>query len=104
MAAGLMQCFTAQSMSTDSLTAVPWAKELFHHSSVRAGAGSALGLEAAHGVRPRNIKAGGRRRAHDICGDLRFDADTDHWKGHLAFSWPLPQPVQNTAFQNKTLM
>ena len=26
--AGLMQCFTAQSMSTDALTQVPWAKEL----------------------------------------------------------------------------
>ena len=32
--AGLMQCFTAQSMSTDSLTGVPWAKELRHLSEL----------------------------------------------------------------------
>jgi len=34
LAAGLMQCFTAQSMSTDSLTGVPWAKELRHLSEL----------------------------------------------------------------------
>ena len=28
VAAGLMQCFTAQLMSTDALSQVPWAKEL----------------------------------------------------------------------------
>ena len=71
LSAGLMQCYTAQSMSTDSLTGVP----------VRAWARIALGLEAAHGVRPWNIKAGGRRRAHNLCGDFRFDAGADHWKG-----------------------
>ena len=31
--------------------------------------------------RPWNIKAGGRRRAHNLCGDFRFDAGADHWKG-----------------------
>ena len=34
LSAGLMQCFTAQSMSTDSLTGVPWAKELRHLSEL----------------------------------------------------------------------
>jgi hypothetical protein len=24
--------------------------------------------------------------------------------GHLAFSWPLPQPVKNAAFQNEIFM
>ena len=34
IAAGLMQCFTAQSMSTDALTNVPWAKEIRHLSEL----------------------------------------------------------------------
>ena len=34
LAAGLMQCFTAQSMSTDALTNVPWAKEIRHLSEL----------------------------------------------------------------------
>ena len=34
LSAGLMQCYTAQSMPTDSLTGVPWAKELRHLSEL----------------------------------------------------------------------
>ena len=34
LAAGFMQCFTAQSMSTDALTNVPWAKEIRHLSEL----------------------------------------------------------------------
>ena len=40
LAAGLMQCFTAQSMSTDSLSGVPWAKELSHLSELEQEAPS----------------------------------------------------------------
>ena len=46
LAAGLMQCFTAQSMSTDSLTGVPWAKELRHLSELEQD--SLWDSEAAH--------------------------------------------------------
>ena len=34
IAAGFMQCYTAQSMATDALTQVPWAKELLHLSEL----------------------------------------------------------------------
>ena len=34
IAPGFMQCFTAQSMATDALTNVPWAKELRHLSEL----------------------------------------------------------------------
>ena len=45
LAAGLMQCFTAQSMSTDALTNVPWAKEIRHLSELEQ---DSLGSELAH--------------------------------------------------------
>ena len=46
IAAGLMQCFTAQSMSTDALTNVPWAEEIRHLSGARARL--AVGSELAY--------------------------------------------------------
>ena len=36
IAAGFMQCYTAQSMATDALTQVPWATELLHLSELES--------------------------------------------------------------------
>ena len=77
LAAGLMQCFPAQSMSTDALTNVPWAKEIRQLSEL--GQDSLWDLSLPTEYVPGTSRPAVDRRAHNLCGDFRFNFGSDYW-------------------------